>query len=101
MWRGLELGDSPAQVRSWHCLRPAAVLASPFTCSIPSLSSTSRLLPLAPQADSWLGVAPLTPHPLADPRIIWTAAVLGVQSYVTQEPLRAPKDANSPLATLG
>lgn len=34
-------------------------------------------------------------------RIIWIAAVLGVQSYVTQEPLRAGKDASSPLATLG
>ncbi|BEI79890.1 hypothetical protein CcaverHIS002_0104190 [Cutaneotrichosporon cavernicola] len=38
---------------------------------------------------------------MRNPLIIWTAAVLGVQSFVTQEPLRAPKDANSPLATLG
>ncbi|GMK56703.1 hypothetical protein CspeluHIS016_0305430 [Cutaneotrichosporon spelunceum] len=38
---------------------------------------------------------------MRNPLIIWTAAVLAVQSFVTQEPLRAPKDANSPLATLG
>lgn len=36
-----------------------------------------------------------------DRRIIWTAAIFAIQSFVTQESLRAPKDASSPLATLG
>ncbi|WVF71532.1 hypothetical protein IAT40_006340 [Kwoniella sp. CBS 6097] len=38
---------------------------------------------------------------IKQPLIIWSSLILAVVGYVNQQPLRAPKDANSPLLVLG